>query len=233
MAGLISSFGGMRKTGLALAVVLLLPACQGGMGGSSGPLTPQQQALRDQSNRWWQTTATGALAGAATGAAIGALASGNNRGSGALIGAGIGLLAGTLAGVMVAERNYGFEKRESSAQDRIASAQQMSANLQQAAATSEQVTAQNKQKLAMLNRQYEAKQISAAQYRAETNAMREDVDLMRKTAKDAGEARQKLAANAREIPQLMSEDPKISSAQQRMDRSANELDAALKSVPLV
>ena len=31
----------------------------------------------------------------------------------------------------------------------------------------------------------------------------------------------------------MSEEPKIRSAQRRMDRSANELDAALKSVPLV
>lgn len=232
MVAVISSLGGMRKTGLALALLMLLPACEGGMGGS-GPLTPQQQALRDQSKRWYQTAATGALAGAATGAAIGALASSNNRGSGALIGAGIGLLVGLAAGAMVAERNLGFEKREASAQDRLASAQQISANLQQAAATSEQVTAQNKQKLAMLSRQYDAKQITAAQYRAQTNAMREDVELMRKTANEAGEARQKLAANASEVPQLMSEDPKIRSAQQRMDRSANELDAALKSVPLV
>ena len=232
MVAVISSLGGMRKTGLALALLMLLPACEGGMG-ASGPLTPQQQALRDQSKRWYQTAATGALAGAATGAAIGALASSNNRGSGALIGAGIGLLVGLAAGAMVAERNLGFEKREASAQDRLASAQQISANLQQAAATSEQVTAQNKQKLAMLSRQYDAKQITAAQYRTETNAMREDVELMRKTANEAGEARQKLAANASEVPQLMSEDPKIRSAQQRMDRSANELDAALKSVPLV
>ena len=233
MVAVISSLGGMRKTGLALASVLMLAACQSGVGGSSGPLTPQQQALRDQSNRWWQTTATGALAGAATGAAIGALASSGNRGSGALIGAGIGLLAGTLAGAMVAERNLGFEKREASAQDRIASAQQVAANLQQAAATSEMVTQQNLQRLSALQRQYEAKQISAAQYRAETNAMREDVDLMRKTAQEAGEARQKLAANAQQVPQLMSEDPKISSAQQRMNKSANDLDAALRTVPLV
>lgn len=232
MVAVISSLGGMRKTALALALLMFLPACEGGMG-ASGPLTPQQHALRDQSKRWYQTAATGALAGAATGAAIGALASSNNRGSGALIGAGIGLLVGLAAGAMVAERNLGFEKREASAQDRLASAQQISANLQQAAHTSETVTHQNKLKLAALARQYEAKQITAAQYRAETNAMREDVELMRKTANEAGEARQKLAANASEVPQLMSEDPKIRSAQQRMDRSANELDAALKSVPLV
>jgi len=229
----IFSLGGMRKAGLVLALLTVLPACEGGMGGSSGPLTPQQQALRDQSRRWYQTAATGAAVGAATGAAIGAVASSGNRGLGAAIGGGVGAGVGWIAGAAVANRNLEFEKREASAQDRIASARQISANLQQAAATSEQVTAQNKQKLAMLGRQYEARQITAEQYRSETNAMREDVELMRKTSTEAGEARQKLAAASTDVPQLMSEDPKIRSAQQRMDRSANELDAALKSVPLV
>lgn len=226
MTMVIASLGAARKIGLALACVSMLSACEAGMA-SSTPLTPQQQALRDQSKRWWQTSVTGAAVGAASGAAIGAMASGNSRG--ALIGAGVGLLAGALAGVLVAERNFEFEKREASAQDRIRAAQQVAVNLQQAAATSETVTKQNIQRLKVLDQQYAAKQISAGQYQSELNGMRDDAALIRKTAQEAGEARSRLAASSRDVPQLMSEDAKFSAAQKRLDRTADDLDAALRS----
>jgi len=222
----------MRKAAFALSFVVLLPACQTGMAGSStGSLTPQQQALRDQSSRWYQTVGTGALVGAASGAALGAAVS-RDRGQGAAIGAGLGLLMGLAAGAFVAERNLGFENREASATQRIQSAQQVAANLQQAAATSERVTADNKVRLAQLDRQYRANQITAAQYRAQTEAMRQDVDVMRKTANEARDARQQLVASARQVPQLMNEEPKIDAAQRSMERSAAELETALRQVPL-
>ncbi len=237
MAGAISSLGHrgghMRKFAFALSVVVMLPACQTGMPGSgSAALTAEQQQLRDQSTRWYTTAATGALVGAAGGAALGAAVSGNNRGQGALIGAGIGLLAGALAGAMVADRTMAFEKQEASAGQRIQSAQQIAANLQQTAATSERVTAANRQKLAMLNQQYRAGQLTAAQYRAETASMHQDVDVMRKTAADARDARQRLVVSAQQQPQLMTEEPKIDSAQRRLERSASELETALRQVPL-
>ena len=232
MVAVVVPRGRARAICLALTLVMLLPACEGMMG-ASVPLTPQQQALRDRDKRWYQTVATGALVGAAAGAALGAASAGDDYGMGILIGAGLGLVTGALTGLFVADRNLGFEKREASAQDRIVSAQQIATSLEDAAVTSETVAAQNKERLVLLARQYDAKQITIAQYRAETKPMRDDVELMRKASGEAGEALQKLAAASAEVPQLMTEDPRIRAAQQRMDRSANELDAALKSVPLV
>ena len=90
-----------RATAAALSLALLLTACQsqGGSTGMNAPpyaaLSPQQQQLRQQSQRWNRTTLTGAGFGALSGAALGASV-GNNRGEGALIGALAGLVLGTL-----------------------------------------------------------------------------------------------------------------------------------------
>jgi hypothetical protein len=60
----------LKSAAALLSLTLLLPACQNpSMGASGQPLTAEQQAMRQQSQRWNQTAATGALAGAATGAA--------------------------------------------------------------------------------------------------------------------------------------------------------------------
>jgi hypothetical protein len=226
---------GMRVTAAVLSLALLLPACEtpgvgSAYGAPVGPLTPQQQAMRDQSARWNRTFATGALTGAAAGAGIGALAS-RDHGTGALIGAGVGLLAGAIAAAMVANRNLAFENREGTATQRIAAAQQIADNLNSAAAASEQVAADNRRRLAELDRQYRAGQITAAQYQAQTATMRQDVAVMRKTATEARDARQRLVASAREVPQLMSEESKIDGAQRRLEVSADDLEAALRRVP--
>lgn len=226
----------IRAAAMALALALLLPACQttGATGmANTAALTPQQQALREQSERWNRTAATGALAGAALGAGTGALIGGRNRGTNALIGAGIGLVGGLLAGAVVADRNLAFENRELTAGQRIEAAQQISANLNNAADASERVTQENRQTLARLDRQYRAGQITSAQYRGETEAMRQDVDLMRKTAGEAQDARQRLVASGSEVPQLMREESKIDSAQRRLEVSASDLEAALRRVPPV
>jgi methyl-accepting chemotaxis protein len=131
----------------------------------------------------------------------------------------------------VAERNLGFEKREASASQRIEAAQQIASNLNNTASASEQVARQNQQKLAQLDRQYRAGQITAAQYRNETATMRQDAELMRKTAGEARDARQRLVASAREVPQLMNEEAKIDQAQRRLDAAASDLESALRRVP--
>jgi gas vesicle protein len=187
--------------------------------------------MRQQSQRWNQTAATGALAGAAMGAAGAAAFGRGNTGQNALIGAGIGALVGLAAGMAVAERNLGFENREASASQRIQSAQQVASNLNNTAAASEQVAKQNQQRLAQLDRQYRAGQITAAQYRNETASMRQDAELMRKTAGEARDARQRLVASARQVPQLMTEEAKIDQAQRRLEAAADDLESALRRVP--
>jgi hypothetical protein len=215
-----------------LSLSLLLPACQNpNVGASAQPLTAEQQAMRQQSQRWNQTAATGALAGAAMGAAGAAALGRGNTGQNALIGAGIGALVGLAAGMAVAERNLGFENREANASQRIQSAQQVANNLNNTAAASETVAKQNEQRLAQLDRQYRAGQITAAQYRAETETMRQDAELMRKTAGEARDARQRLVASSRQVPQLMNEEAKIDQAQRRLEAAADNLESALRRVP--
>ena len=222
----------LRGAAALLSLSLLLPACQNPNVGAGGqPLTAEQQAMRQQSQRWNQTAATGALAGAATGAAAAAAFGRGNTGQNALIGAGIGALVGLAAGMAVAERNLAFENREASASQRIQSAQQIAGNLNNAAASSEAVAKQNQQRLAQLDRQYRAGQITAAQYRAETATMRQDAELMRKTAGEARDARQRLVASARQVPQLMNEEAKIDQAQRRLESAADDLESALRRVP--
>lgn len=225
----------IRSMAVVLSFALMLPACgtPGAADVTNAALTPQQQALRDQSSRWNQTTMTGALAGAALGAGAGALVGGKNRGTSALIGAGLGLAAGLAAGAVVANRNLAFENREMSAGQRIEAAQQIAVNLNNAAAASERVTQDNRQKLAQLDRQFRAGQITSAQFRGETETMRSDVELMRKTAAEAQDARQRLVASGREVPQLMREETKIDSAQRRLEVSAGELETALRRVPAI
>jgi gas vesicle protein len=222
----------LKSAAALLSLSLLLPACQNPNVGAGGqPLTAEQQAMRQQSQRWNQTAATGALAGAAMGAAGAAAFGRGNTGQNALIGAGIGALIGLAAGMAVAERNLGFERREASASQRIQSAQEIASNLNNTAAASEQVAKQNQQRLARLDQQYRAGQITAAQYREESETMREDLALMRTTAGEARDARQRLVASAREIPQLMNEEAKIDQAQRRLDGAADNLESALRRVP--
>ena len=222
----------LKGAAALLSLTLLLPACESpNVGASAQPLTAEQQALRQQSQRWNQTAATGALAGAATGAAAAAAFGRGNMGQNALIGAGIGALVGLAAGMAVAESNLGFEKREAGASQRIEAAQQIASNLNNTASASEQVARQNQQKLGQLDRQYRAGQITAAQYRNETATMRQDAELMRKTAGEARDARQRLVASAREVPQLMNEEAKIDQAQRRLDAAASDLESALRRVP--
>lgn len=223
----------MRATASALSLALLLSACQGGgiAGANAAALSPQQQQLRQQSERWNRTVLTGAGVGALGGAGLGALADRRDPGRGALIGATAGLIAGALAGAGVAGRNLEFENRELSAGQRIEAAQQISQNLNNAAATSERVANENRQKLAQLDRRFRSGQITAAQYRSETSAMQQDAEVMRKTAGDARNARERLLESSRQVPQLINEESKIDSAQRRLESSASDLEAALRRVP--
>jgi hypothetical protein len=171
------------------------------------------------------------VSGAALGASLGALSGGQNRGSSALIGAGVGLLAGLAAAALVANRNLAFEQRELTAGQRVEAAQQIAENLNNAAASSERVTRENRRRLAELDRQYRAGQITAAEYRGTTETMRQDLEVMRKTAGEAKDARQRLVASGREVPQLMNEESKIDGAQRRLEVSAGDLESALRRVP--
>ena len=217
----------LRVTAAALSLALLLPACQSGGAmdaGNAAALSPQQQMLRQQSQRWYQTVGTGALAGAAAGAAGGALLGGKNRGMATLIGAGVGAAAGAGAGMFVANRSLAFENRELSASQRIAEARDTTQKFEDYARLAADTVRANKQELARLESEHRNGRLTSAQYKAQIGAMRQDVEIIRKNAADAS---QRLEASGRDVRQIAANAPKVTAAGKQMVSAADELEAMM------
>jgi hypothetical protein len=113
----------------------------------------------------------------------------------------------------------------------LAAVQQIAENLNNTATASEQATQQSQQRLSQLDRQLRAGQITEAQYRSQTESMREDAQLMRQTAGQARDVRQRLQASTQQSPALVAEEAKIHQAQRRLEAAADGLEAALRRVP--
>lgn len=227
----ISSFTRSRTARLPVVAAVALSLVVSGCVTSSESaenLTPAQRELREQTQRFNETVATGAVAGAALGCVIGILASRNNRGAGCAVGAGAGAIAGGGAGYYIASRNEQYATREQAANARAAAARKEADDLARTADVAERVTRENKAQLAALDRRYRAGQITAAQYRSETASMREDAQTIRKASDEAGKAQSAMnndGGAARE------QAPRVAQAQRRLDSSARELEEALGRVP--
>lgn len=221
----------MRLMAVVVALPLALSACVGAPAYDPN-LTPAQNQLRQANANWNSTVATGALAGAATGALAGAALSGN-RGQGALIGGLIGLAGGLAAGAMVADRNFTFANREASAQNRIENATAVANALEEQSRTAQQVVEQNRRTLADLNRQYRARQISAAEFQARTETMRTDLAAMRQGVENGKQARDQINQVSGDLPALRAQEDRIRPAQRRLEASAAELEEMLRQVPAV
>lgn len=227
----ISRFTASRKTSLPVVAALVLSLSLGGCvtaSESAENLTPAQRELRQQTQRFNETVATGAVAGAALGCLVGVLASSRNRGAGCAVGAGVGALAGGGTGYYIASRNEQYASREQAANARAAAARKEADDLARTADVAERVTRENKAQLASLDQRYRAGQLTAAQYRAQTEAMREDAKTIRKASEEAGKAQSAMNSDggaARE------QAPRVAQAQRRLDSSARELEEALNRVP--
>jgi hypothetical protein len=220
----------LRLLAAALVLPVALSACAA-QHTYDPRLSPAQNQLREANANWNRTVATGALVGAASGAAIGALSS-RNSGQGALIGAGVGLLVGGLGAMVVADRNFTFAKREATAQERVTNANAVAADLERRVQLANQVVAQNRATLNQLDRQYQAGQITAAQYRERTATMRDDLEEIRRGAAQGRAAREEIN-KTQDLPQLRQAEGRIGPAQRRLEASASELDEMLQRVPAV
>lgn len=226
------SRGHRRPTAAAMGLLLLLGACET-PGAMDASLTPQQQELREQSTRWNRTMLTGVAAGAALGAGAGYAFGGQNRGLWTAIGGLSGAAAGGLAGSWVANRNLDFERQELSAEQRATAATQIANNLNTSASSAEAVTAENRRRLASLQQQLQAGRITSAQYRTETESMRQDLQVIRNSANDARDARARLAAVSAQQPGLATQGRSIGVAEDRLTKSANALEAALQAASAI
>lgn len=208
---------------LAAAMVALLGACASAA--NDPTLTPAQRALRQQSERFNETVATGALAGAALGALAGALLAGNNRGNragGIALGAAAGAAIGGGTGWYIASRNERYASREQAAQARIEAAQRESADLARTAMLSDQVARENEAKLADARRRLSAGAITRQQYAQQVASARKDLELIQ----DGVEHSRKVEGAMRQdgVP---GEAARVATSRQQMQESAQRLERAL------
>lgn len=229
----------LRPLGVMVLVgSLALGGCASGGGGYGyqEPLTPAQAALRQQTDRFNDTVATGVVAGALLGALVGALSDSKNRGRGAAIGAAAGGVIGGASGYYIATQSEQYASREQALDARIQAANNEANSYRQIAASSSRVVADNRQKIALLDKQYRAGQISAKDYRARTASMYEDLKLMDEALANAGDVRQKMAEDSNYAggagrAGLNRAQADISRSAQDIARSRDDLARALASVP--
>jgi hypothetical protein len=220
---------GARALAFCVAVALLIAGCA--TPAHDPQLTPAQNELRMANARWNNTVATGALTGAGAGVA-GCLAARMSIEQ-ALICAAIGAAVGAVAGAAVADRNYTFANRAASAQSRIESATATANALEAQSSAAQQVVAQHRRQFTELDRQFRARQITAAEYRDRAQPARQDLEQMREGARNGAEARQKINAVSGDLPQLRAQEARIGPAQRRLEGSAAELEDMLRRVPAV
>jgi outer membrane lipoprotein SlyB len=239
---------------LVSALALALAGCSSGGGyrskGDSSNLSRDQQVLRANADRvadpesagdntTGEAMALGAVALGVLGCGIALLAGGDGRGCaiGAGVGAAVGAAGGYALGSDVAEKQRDYASREDFLYDVIASADDEIAANHQAVAAAERVNRQHEQRLAQLNKQYAAKQVSKKKYENEVEEMSVDRDAIA-IAVDTN--RQKIA----ELDRLIAEGGKSGQIALLQDRRAalaaenaalqdelQELTALLSSVP--
>jgi hypothetical protein len=213
---------------VALTVSLAVSGCVT-TSESAESLTPAQRELRQQTERFNETVAIGAAVGAGLGCALGLLVDSRNRGRGCAAGAALGGLAGAGSGYYIASRNEQYASREQGANARAAAARKEAEDLSRTADVAERVTRENKAQLAQLDAKFRAGQITAAQYRDQTAAMREDAKTIRRASEEAGKVSGTMSTDGGDG--VRQQATRVAQAQRRLDSSARELEQALDRVP--
>jgi hypothetical protein len=222
---MLSTLRRSRHLALIAASVLLLQACAT-TNANNEPLSPAQQELRAQADRYNETVATGVIVGAVALGILGALLGGrNSRGEGAAIGALAGAAIGGAAGNYIAARNERYASREQAARARAEAAAREAAAFERTALAAEQVAEENRTRLAQLQARYKAGQITAAQLRAQSETARKDLALMNEAIGQSRKVEEAMAADG--APQAAS----VADSRRRMEDAARELEGALAQVP--
>lgn len=170
------SFGLRTCTVLALSASIALAGCAAPAQNDAN-LSPAEQQLRAENVNFNRTVGEGAAIGALGGALIGALLF-KNHAEGAAIGAAVGGAAGAGTGYAVANNNQAQARSEGAYNQQIAEAEKTAASYQQAAATSREVAREATAEARQLQAEYEAKTISAAQYRKSLQNYQSDYEVL-------------------------------------------------------
>ncbi len=170
--------------GLSLALVqagcVSNPTMSGG-GGSSVPLTPAEQRMRQESAQLdAKTSIQGCAAGAVAGALLGMLSQGD-RSDNMLIGAAAGCAVGLAANAYVQSKRQQYQNDEQRIAAMTADVRADNTRIAGLIATSEEVIAADRKRIAEVNTAYRNKSISNDQARRELAGVKANRDQMQKT----------------------------------------------------
>ncbi|PWC40175.1 hypothetical protein [Azospirillum sp. TSO22-1] len=169
----------IRRTALALAVVMTLSACAAGQ--NTATMTPAEQRLHQQAQDFNQTLTEGAVAGVVIGALLGAALGGRR---GAAIGAGAGLATGLAAGYAVAKQKESFATEEARLDSMAADVKADNAKLQQMTVTARDVLAQDRDRIDQVQREMAAGRMNAAEAKRRLASVDNNVQFLTKTVEN-------------------------------------------------
>jgi DNA repair exonuclease SbcCD ATPase subunit len=175
---------------LALAAMLSISGCAGGgsplgvfKSSDDAELTPAQQELREESDRFKWTRVQGAALGAVTGAVAGWFITDDWKGAAG--GAAVGGVLGYAAGYYIDSVNQEYANEQEALNTRIDAAGKDVDRYDKAAADARQVVNQHKATIAELNAEYASQQITAEQYGAKVASIQGDIEALQGLIKES------------------------------------------------
>lgn len=228
-------FRSNRLRAVLLSVTLLLSACAQGVSYDAN-LSPAENELRQANQRFNQTVGEGAVIGALGGAVLGAALGGRNRVQGAALGAAAGGALGAAAGYGVASNNARQSGSEQAYSTLIQEAQADADAYRRSANASRAIAQEAETKLASLNQQYRARQISAAQYSEQISRYRGSLDLLNQRISEASTKSAQMRSDARRAggsngAALLASANEIDSSNAQLRSDASRISNVLASAP--
>ena len=228
---------------IAAAVLLAAGGCQttgpvqpsSGTGSPTGAaqpvaLTPAEQQMRQDSERFDKTVIGGVLTGAAIGAGIGALAAllsgGNSKNvrNAAIGGAVIGGVAGGVDGYVTAKKEQSGRNEIRTLQAAAADVRQDNQKLQAFLDSSSTVLAEGKQRLAALQGDVAAKRLSAQQAEEARTREEQNIASMNATLAQAKKTRDQYTQAAAQLSNSPQNRRDMDAEIARMNQQVNQLE---------
>ncbi len=223
-----------RACALLLAACLTLTGCAAGAVADDPSLSPEENQLRKANARFTQTVGEGAAVGAIAGGLAGALLGGRNRVAMAALGATAGGALGAGAGFLVARNNAARTHSEADYNTAIDQAQQDAAAYRTSADAARGIASNCVAQINALDRQYRARQITAAQFRASVAHYQKDNELLQAQvtgAQDTANSLRTMGATGNTAGSANSTAADIDGSRQSLASSAAAISQALSRVP--
>jgi hypothetical protein len=197
-------------------IMLVLVSACAAVGGGSGPLTEDERLLRQRSSQFQKNVLQGALAGGVLGGLLGGVIGGDVKS--AVIGAGGGAVAGGAGGYYVTKRQQEFASEEARIASMTADVEADNTELKEYLAVAGRVIAADKAKLAKIERQYAANQLSLEEAQQQAEEIQSNREVIAETIDGLREKQQNYV---HAMEQTKQEDPTRDVAE--MDRQIEEL----------